>query len=245
MLKIIRNSFLIITVLLLFSCMNDDKINSCKSSEEVITYMKENNIDPDLFKSGIIIKDCLYFGSEYKISRELVFYDSIEESLKNIPYAGQTSRPITNIKKVIHIFEYYDNMLELVVLEHDENKGIDRIHNFTLPTKDVNGITKYSTSDISRDIIILDKPVSIEECWNTSPMNIGRSTIALPIEKGKAQNRVFCYTSDPTDLPNLRVEGQKIDGIVEFESNGIDYYFWYINDLKSNKNPKDYKISFK
>ena len=34
---------------------------------------------------------------------------------------------------------------------------------------------------------------------------------------------------------SLEVEGQKPDGIIEYEEYGRTMYMWYYNDLKSNK----------
>jgi hypothetical protein len=45
---------------------------------------------------------------------------------------------------------------------------------------------------------------------------------------------VFGYAHDK-EIYSLEVEGQKPDGIIEYEEYGRTMYMWYYNDLKSNK----------
>lgn len=44
----------------------------------------------------------------------------------------------------------------------------------------------------------------------------------------------FGYAHDK-EIYSLEVEGQKPDGIIEYEEYGRTMYMWYYNDLKSNK----------
>ena len=45
---------------------------------------------------------------------------------------------------------------------------------------------------------------------------------------------VFGYAHDK-EIYSLEVEGQKPDGIIEYEEYGRTMYMWYYNDLESNK----------
>ena len=45
---------------------------------------------------------------------------------------------------------------------------------------------------------------------------------------------VFGYAHDK-EIYSLEVEGQKPDGIIEYQEYGRTMYMWYYNDLESNK----------
>lgn len=72
-------------------------------------------------------------------------------------------------------------------------------------------------------------------------------SIGINLEEERFISGEVCedFFEEGESIENLKIEGQKPDEIIEYESFGKTWYFWYYNDLQSDKKYDELEFTIK
>ena len=178
--------------------------------------------------------------SDYdKKDSELIYYSSVEEAILNSPLNAENeefSVPedfLNHVDEILHIWngKQYDTIFYRAGSDNDPVQGFviarckKKIENESTQYAFVNATPATTTPDTTY--------------WGDFKKFIHLSLTISDIQQDLNPNYpdtrfVFGYAHDK-EIYSLEVEGQKPDGIIEYEEYGRTMYMWYYNDLKSNK----------
>ena len=178
--------------------------------------------------------------SDYdKKDSELIYYSSVEEAILNSPLNAENeefSVPedfLNHVDEILHIWngKQYDTIFYRAGSDNDPVQGFviarckKQIENESTQYAFVNATPATTTpattygGDFKKFI----------------HLSLTISDIQQDLNPNYPDTRfVFGYAHDK-EIYSLEVEGQKPDGIIEYEEYGRTMYMWYYNDLKSNK----------
>lgn len=182
-------------------------------------------------------------GKEDKIpSREVRRFDSIREIIYS-QYNSDVGYSKQKINKIIHTFRYDDASIKLVFLSKDRYSNdmklyVDMLHYDKSQKKysDVFNVEPPRKLEKDRPVFYDTDPAALKARWY---MNI------MKIPEEIEPNQYFGLTTRRESVKTLKIEGQKPDDIKEFSNNGVKYYFWYYDDLKTSKRPDKFKVTYK
>ena len=183
--------------------------------------------------------------SDYdKKDSELIYYSSVEEAILNSPLNAENeefSVPedfLNHVDEILHIWngKQYDTIFYRAGSDNDPVQGFVIAR---CKKKIENESTQYAFVNAT--------PATTTPATTTPDTTYGGdfkkfihlsltiSDIQQDLNPNYPDTRfVFGYAHDK-EIYSLEVEGQKPDGIIEYEEYGRTMYMWYYNDLKSNK----------
>ncbi len=210
-----------------------------------------------LIKMGIYMErnsekmgDETNFNIEYKgefpqenIDEETIpdteYYSTVKQAMKHANITVEKGNEYQkNVDEIIAEFENEQYISVYFQSVKDENELCDTFAKFKIKT--IDGEKRYTflscypevnrkkgryigtcTENLGNQLMMAD----FAEGVNINPENtrfIWGSTLKDKLEKGE-------------DIKKLRVEGQKPDGIIEYKDFNETWYFWYYEDLESDK----------
>ena len=178
--------------------------------------------------------------SDYdKKDSELIYYSSVEEAILNSPLNAENeefSVPedfLNHVDEILHIWngKQYDTIFYRAGSDNDPVQGFviarckKKIENESTQYAFVNATPATTTPDTTY----------VGDFKKFIHLSLTISDIQQDLNPNYPDTRfVFGYAHDK-EIYSLEVEGQKPDGIIEYEEYGRTMYMWYYNDLKSNK----------
>ena len=178
--------------------------------------------------------------SDYdKKDSELIYYSSVEEAILNSPLNAENeefSVPedfLNHVDEILHIWngKQYDTIFYRAGSDNDPVQGFviarckKKIENESTQYAFVNATPATTTPDATYG----------GDFKKFIHLSLTISDIQQDLNPNYPDTRfVFGYAHDK-EIYSLEVEGQKPDGIIEYEEYGRTMYMWYYNDLKSNK----------
>ena len=178
--------------------------------------------------------------SDYdKKDSELIYYSSVEEAILNSPLNAENeefSVPedfLNHVDEILHIWngKQYDTIFYRAGSDNDPVQGFviarckKKIENESTQYAFVNATPATTTPDTTYGV----------DFKKFIHLSLTISDIQQDLNPNYPDTRfVFGYAHDK-EIYSLEVEGQKPDGIIEYEEYGRTMYMWYYNDLKSNK----------
>lgn len=183
--------------------------------------------------------------SDYdKKDSELIYYSSVEEAILNSPLNAENeefSVPedfLNHVDEILHIWngKQYDTIFYRAGSDNDPVQGF------------VMARCKKQVEEASVQYAFVNATPATTTPATTTPdttyggdfkkfihLSLTISDIQQDLNPNYPDTRfVFGYAHDK-EIYSLEVEGQKPDGIIEYEEYGRTMYMWYYNDLKSNK----------
>ena len=183
--------------------------------------------------------------SDYdKKDSELIYYSSVEEAILNSPLNAENeefSVPedfLNHVDEILHIWngKQYDTIFYRAGSDNDPVQG------FVIAR-----CKKQIENESTQYAFVNATPATTTPATTTPDTTYGGdfkkfihlsltiSDIQQDLNPNYPDTRfVFGYAHDK-EIYSLEVEGQKPDGIIEYEEYGRTMYMWYYNDLKSNK----------
>ena len=178
--------------------------------------------------------------SDYdKKDSELIYYSSVEEAILNSPLNAENeefSVPedfLNHVDEILHIWngKQYDTIFYRAGSDNDPVQGFviarckKQIENESTQYAFVNATPSATTPDTTYG-------GDFKKFIHSS---LKLSDFQQDLNPNYPDTRfVFGYAHDK-EIYSLEVEGQKPDGIIEYEEYGRTMYMWYYNDLESNK----------
>ena len=178
--------------------------------------------------------------SDYdKKDSELIYYSSVEEAILNSPLNAENeefSVPedfLNHVDEILHIWngKQYDTIFYRAGSDNNPVQGFvivrckKKIENESTQYAFVNATPATTTPDTTY----------VGDFKKFIHLSLTISDIQQDLNPNYPDTRfVFGYAHDK-EIYSLEVEGQKPDGIIEYEEYGRTMYMWYYNDLKSNK----------
>ena len=174
-----------------------------------------------------------------KDDSKLTYYNSIEEAILNSPLKAEhedLSAPedfLNHVDEILHIWngKQYDTVFYRAGSDNDPVQGFviarckKKIENESTQYAFVNATPATTTPDTTYG----------GDFKKFIHLSLTISDIQQDLNPNYPDTRfVFGYAHDK-EIYSLEVEGQKPDGIIEYEEYGRTMYMWYYNDLKSNK----------
>ena len=183
--------------------------------------------------------------SDYdKKDSELIYYSSVEEAILNSPLNAENeefSVPedfLNHVDEILHIWngKQYDTIFYRAGSDNNPVQGF------------VMARCKKQVEEASVQYAFVNATPATTTPATTTPdttyggdfkkfihLSLTISDIQQDLNPNYPDTRfVFGYAHDK-EIYSLEVEGQKPDGIIEYEEYGRTMYMWYYNDLKSNK----------
>ena len=173
--------------------------------------------------------------SDYdKKDSELIYYSSVEEAILNSPLNAENeefSVPedfLNHVDEILHIWngKQYDTIFYRAGSDNNPVQGFvmarckKQVEEASVQYAFVNATPATTYGGDFKKFIHLSLTIS---------------DIQQDLNPNYPDTRfVFGYAHDK-EIYSLEVEGQKPDGIIEYEEYGRTMYMWYYNDLKSNK----------
>lgn len=168
------------------------------------------------------------------------YYPTVEEALKYTEVAVEDDEDYQ--KKMDHVIAVFQNERYSSIYFQsykNEDEGCNIFAKFKI--KEIDGKKMYyhlestiNDATINRDAYYFD--VTQDEIMNGQ-------LFAMPFRKSlniETENTQFVWGylkankfKKGESIEKFRVEGQKPDGIIEYEEHGEIWYFWYYKDLKS------------
>ena len=154
--------------------------------------------------------------SDYdKKDSELIYYSSVEEAILNSPLNAENeefSVPedfLNHVDEILHIWN---------------GKQYDTI--FYRAGSDNNPVQGFVMARCKKQV----EEASVQYAFmNATPV------IQRVVNPNYPDTMFVCGYAHDKEIYSLEVEGQKPDGIIEYEEYGRTMYMWYYNDLESNK----------
>jgi hypothetical protein len=196
----------------------------------------ENLSTPNSYYGTEIIID----GTESKEEKEIIYYDTLEESLYE--FGKNDTLPVTNILQIVKIIKK-DNQWDVFYLVHEKEQ--DLLYASKIEIEEENGNIKYSAPlwttgqgwEVQKRLFSwIEKDYEEEERFSEEI----RSDLFFFNSK-----RIFNLSEDKywvrwgingrEAVKTMKIDGEKPTGIVEIEMNGETVYFWYYENLPISK----------
>ena len=187
-----------------------------------------------LIVSAFIIKDYIDTSIKKQITYNTV-YDAMLNSDINLRFDEEFRR---NIDEVIFNLES-SNYITVFYKSKDKNKEAVSLAKFKILYE--NDCKKYKLEVFKRG------PLDNSNIEYFNGLDGVKKDIQFNLSQimGPDKNKNFIYGINSNEnIQYLKIENQKPDNIIPFKLSNHTFYFWYYEDLKTNKNNhKDYTIS--
>ena len=174
-----------------------------------------------------------------ELDSELTYYNSIEKAILNSPLKEEheeLSAPkdfLNHVDETLHIWQgkNYDTIFYRAGNDNDDIQGLVMAR---CKKQVQNGHIQYAFINASP---ATTTPVTTYggDFKKFIHSSLTLSDVQQDLNPDYPEKRfVFGYAREK-EIYSLEVEGQKPDGIIEYEVYGTVMYMWYYNDLQSNK----------
>ena len=167
------------------------------------------------------------------------YYSTVEEALKGSEWFWENFKEYKkDIKYIIAKFENENYLSMYFSLEKNENEISYVFEKFKV--KEMDGKKEYT-------LLKYYSQISKKDAWymGSCTENLGNQLMMADFAEGvniNPESTRFVWGNLPQkemekgeDIKKLRVEGQKPDGIIEYKDFNDTWYFWYYEDLESDK----------
>lgn len=176
------------------------------------------------------------------------YYDTMQEALLNATISLESEEQYRrNIDEVIKEFESDEYALLVYRSVKDKKEEAFNFVRFSLQYNET-GYKQYQVKSMTgnavkyNSIFMNDNANELikSALWASEIKNIGVNPEKERFVYGLIRQSVF---EREESIYNLKVEGQKPDEIIEYESFGKKWYFWYYNDLQSDKPSSELEVT--
>ena len=177
------------------------------------------------------------------------YYDTMQEALLNATINLEPEEQYRrNIDEVIKQFESDEYVL--LIYRSIKNKKEEAYNEVRFKIYTENGEKQYyfekmrGTTAEYNSIYLGNAQEVVENCLVGSDIfgSMGVNPDEERFMYGAVREDFF---EEGESIEELKVEGQKPDEIIEYESFGKTWYFWYYNDLQSDKSSSELKVTLK
>lgn len=187
--------------------------------------------------------------STQESGKENIYYDSMQEALLNSTISLDLEEQYRrNIDEEIKLFENDKYALLFYRSIKDKKEEASNYVRFNVAVK--NGKKMYQFEQMDGTIecyndLFLGNAIDVIENFIIASEIIG--SIGINPEEERFIYGTVCknFFEEGESIENLKIEGQKPDGIIEYKSFGKTWYFWYYNDLQSDKKYDELKFTIK
>lgn len=208
------------------------------SSKQKNTYQEENtNLTANITGSSFPIQ-----GGE----QEEIYYDSIQEAV-NANYFNSDEEYLyqRNLQNVIKEFEINDYIVVCYNTIKSPKEEAFIIAYLNIKEQGNDKKYAYVWNEIQETKYSNKPKIELEELiQNDISASKYRMMDSIRDEKGFICGTINKkYLEKGENIYNLKIEGQKPDEIIEFESLGDKSYFWYFSSFQSDKSIDEFDIS--
>lgn len=171
---------------------------------------------------------------------DAMYYDTIEETIehddtlaKSDEESNRDANMLNHISEILHTWEgkeYVTVYYRAENLDHSK-QGLVLAK---CRKKDFDGKTKYAYIN-SEYVIARPNSKYIIHFEEDIRSNLSLSDAMQDLNPTFPDTRFVCGYAHNKNIYSLKVEGQEPDGILELDIYGRTMYFWYYDDLKSDK----------
>ncbi len=181
--------------------------------------------------------------------KENIYYDSMQEALLNSTISLELEEQYRrNIDEEIKLFE--NDKYALLFYRSIKDKKEEAFNCVRFNVDMENGKKMYQFEQMRGETarynsIYLDNAREVIENNIIASEIIG--SIGINPEEERFISGEVCkdFFEEGESIENLKIEGQKPDEIIEYESFGRTWYFWYYNDLQSDKKYDELEFTIK
>lgn len=181
--------------------------------------------------------------------KENIYYDSMQEALLNSTISLELEEQYRrNIDEEIKLFE--NDKYALLFYRSIKDKKEEAFNHVRFNVDMENGKKMYQFEQMRGETarynsIYLDNAREVIENFIIASEIIG--SIGINPEEERFIYGTVCkdFFEEGESIENLKIEGQKPDEIIEYESFGRTWYFWYYNDLQSDKKYDELEFTIK
>ena len=210
-----KTIFLIINIVMILT------LTGCISWPETPTVQIESDVPIGISNPTIPIPD------------DLEFFDTIEEAIIN----NDLDISIYEIVERIKLFE--NDEYAVVFLWEKNMDGDDVVCLYKFVVNDTDGMRRYSApivatvrSPVAKKLFVTRG--KLDEIGEVRSSIANDSLRSFRIDNTK---NFFWGLSQTESAKNLKIEGQPVTEVIEVVLDGETWYFWYFEDLKTDKNP--------
>lgn len=187
--------------------------------------------------------------SKQDSGKENIYYDSMQEALLNSTISLDLEEQYRrNIDEEIKLFE--NDKYALLFYRSIKNKKEEAFNYVRFNVAMENGKKMYQFEQMDGTIdcynaLFLGDARDVIENYIIASEIIG--SIGINPEEERFIYGEVCedFFEEGESIENLKIEGQKPDEIIEYESFGKIWYFWYYNDLQSDKKYDELEFTIK
>lgn len=188
--------------------------------------------------------------STQESEKENIYYDSMQEALLNSTISLELEEQYRrNIDEEIKLFENDKYALLFYRSIKDKKEEAFNLVRFRIQSGENNNKqyrAEHMTGHMHKynDIYISNAEEVIESALWVSEVE---KTLGINTDEKRFTYGTVCedFFEEGENIENLKIEGQKPDEIIEYESFGRTWYFWYYNDLQSNKKYDELEFTIK
>lgn len=173
----------------------------------------------------------------------LMYYDTIEEAAIHNNFSGLTH--VTD-QSAIEVIKLFENDTKAALAFKANVDGKDAIYFYKFFVKTDQGKVKYSSPVMSTAMTWKAHSIYLKQAKLDAieeirlGINLYSSDQTFSIEDG------ICFVwglSQSAEINNLKVEGQSLTQAIPVEMDGAQVYFWYFDNLATDKAIKDMLIT--
>lgn len=171
---------------------------------------------------------------------DAMYYDTVEEAIlhdKTLAQANEENHVdadmLNHVSEILHTWEGEDYVTVYYRTENADNSKQGSVL-AKCRKKDFDGNTRYAYVN-SQYVIARPEDKYIIHFEKDIGSHLTLSDAMQDLNPNYPDTRFVCGYSHNENIYTLEVEGQKPDGIIEEDVYGRKIYFWYFDDLKSDK----------
>ena len=164
---------------------------------------------------------------------KLQYYDTLEEAVAHNMI--ETSN-VTHIDEKIKLFE---NDQDAVLFFRSNTYDRDVLYVFKFYVREINGTPHYSPPILGTNFMWAAQKLAVQKMKLDA---IGEVRLCISMDSlrqfrvDNSQNFFWGISQSPK-AKNLKIEGQPATQVIPVKMDGDTAYFWYFDDLKTNKKP--------
>lgn len=221
--------------------------NTAKETEADTSSSQEESHDGESTELTINVTGNSF--SKQESGKENICYDSMQEALLNSTISLDVEEQYRrNIDEEIKLFE--NDKYALLFYRSIKNKKEEAFNYVRFNVAMENGKKMYQFEQMDGTIdcynaLFLGDARDVIENYIIASEIIG--SIGINPEEERFIYGEVCedFFEEGESIENLKIEGQKPDEIIEYESFGKIWYFWYYNDLQSDKKYDELEFTIK
>ncbi len=177
-----------------------------------------------------------------------IYYDSMQEALLNATIALELEEQYRrHIDEEIKTFE--NDKYALIFYRSVKDKKEEAYNYVRFNVRIKNGRKTYQFEQMRGSIVCYNSIFlgNAREVIENYIIESGIESIGINPEEERFIYGEVCedFFEEGESIENLKIEGQKPDEIIEYESFGKTWYFWYYNDLQSDKKYDELEFTIK